>query len=243
MNTIPWLLNVFRCLSMFLPLTVFAVTENNPTEASVHLGMAFNDMGKSQDVRLQTLPDARFTINQRNHNDNGIFGLGLSRRVMENENANFSFGLLAFYLFQTSVTGNIYQAKVINNLGYRYTVENLPIYFHGKTQFTLDKTPTPLYLDVGLGGNFMSIGHYQEWPTLPQVRPDLAYNSNLNITFSVTIGAGLTFMNAFGSAPLSCGYRFFYLGSGELSIRNSQYATPLSTGASFSNAVICSVTI
>ena len=73
--------------------------------------------------------------------------------------------------------------------------------------------------------------------------PDNAFSSRSNVVFSATAGLGLRLNNAFGQVPLECGYRFFYLGQGNFNSKSNQLMNTLTTGESYANALICSVTI
>jgi len=73
--------------------------------------------------------------------------------------------------------------------------------------------------------------------------PDNAFSSHNNVTFTAMAGVGLKLNNIFGRAPLECGYRFFYLGQGDLSKNTDQLLNTLKTGNNYANALICSVIV
>ena len=56
-------------------------------------------------------------------------------------------------------------------------------------------------------------------------------------------GIGLRLNNIFDKAPLECGYRFFYLGQGQLKMNDNQLLNTVKTGNTYANAIICSVTV
>ena len=56
-------------------------------------------------------------------------------------------------------------------------------------------------------------------------------------------GIGLRVNHVLGDIPLECGYRFFYLGQGELNSANSQIPHHLKTGNSYAQGIVCGIAI
>ncbi len=130
-----------------------------------------------------------------------------------------------------------------NNLSYTYLTYNIPIYALAKTTFEFSKLPTPIFFDVGVGPNLLLISKYSEQIINPDSLPDDAFSSSTNVSFSVTAGVGVHMDKIISNHPLECGYRFFYLGSGQLALNNNQYLNKLGTGQIFSNSILCSIKI
>jgi len=208
---------------------------------NVHGGASNNLLGQSQQVSVNLMPSANYTLASRQY-WNGILGLSLldDRQFLQK---NMSYGLSAFYFFPSTVSGNIYQAGAFNNLSYSYLVYNIPIYATAKTILEVPKLPMPIFFDIGIGPNFLLTSKYSEAIINPQSLPDNAYSSSTNVSFSITAGLGVRNDKILPGHPLECGYRFFYLGSSQLTIHNNQYLNELGTGNVFSNSLICSLKI
>lgn len=73
--------------------------------------------------------------------------------------------------------------------------------------------------------------------------PDNIFSSHTSTVFSATVGFGVKMKHVFGPAPLECGYRFFYLGQGNLEPSSNQVLNALNTGSVYANALICSITV
>ena len=69
------------------------------------------------------------------------------------------------------------------------------------------------------------------------------YSGRTTAAFSAMAGVGIQMNNVFGHAPLECGYRFFYLGQGNFNKLSNQLINTLSTGNSYANALLCTLTI
>ncbi len=208
---------------------------------NMHGGASSNLTGQSQQVNVNLLPSANYTLSSRQY-WNGVVGLSLLKDV-QFQQKEMSYGLGAFYFFPSTVSGNIYQAGLYNNLSYTYLTYNIPIYALAKTTFEFSKLPTPIFFDVGIGPNLLLISNYSEQIINPDSLPDNAFGSSTNISFSVTAGAGIHMDKIIPNHPLECGYRFFYLGSGLLALNNNQYLNKLGTGQIFSNSILCSIKI
>lgn len=229
------------CFSIYaLPAKIN--TSKHGVETDIHLGVSQVLTGKLQNIPVHSVPPARYSTNHQD-NWNGLVGFSLLKDVRKLEHFDFNYGLSMFYLFKQSVSGEVFQAGLFNNLGYSYSVQNLPVYLHGKTLFH-DIPHLPAFaIDIGVGPNVMKVSRYTEWRINPTSRLDNAFKQHTSAAFSATAGIALHFANVFDKAPMACGYRFFYLGSGELQPRNLQFLSALSTGSSFANALVCSLVI
>lgn len=209
--------------------------------ANIHVGTFRSTLGGDQQIEINLLPSAGYTATKTG-NWNALFGVGLLKNYTGFEQS-FSYGVAAFYLPETSVAGQIYQANLFNNLAYSYNMTSVPIYAIAKKYFHFMKTEQQFVIDAGIGPNILSLSNYNESLNNPMTVPDNAYKSHVNTTFSATAGVSLRLNSLFRNAPIECGYRFFYLGSGMLGIKNDQYLTQLSTGPNYANAATCTVVI
>lgn len=198
--------------------------------------------GRDQDINIQTLIGDRYTLNDEN-DQNALFGLGYFLPGLQKNNFNLSYGINAFYLAKTTVNGNIIQEHVFNNLAYRYNLTHVPVYAAIKAEFENDSKKSALVLDAGIGPNFTSTSNYHETSLDGVTIPDRAFSGKSNTTFSAMAGIGIKFNNLFGTIPLECGYRFFYLGEGQFKNHNTQIVNTLNTGGNYAQAIVCGITV
>ncbi|MGL5743073.1 MAG: hypothetical protein ACRCXC_11330 [Legionella sp.] len=86
----------------------------------------------------------------------------------------------------------------------------------GKSLFRSNSDKYGFVVDVGIGPNFIQTSHYNEVALTTYTIPDNAFSPKTNTAFAATVGAGIQWNYGVGKIPLECGYRFFYLGQGEL---------------------------
>jgi hypothetical protein len=199
-------------------------------------------LGRAQHIDIPGLIGNRYTV-ENNSQINGLAGIGLYLNGPSQERFQLSYGLNLFYLAQTKVRGSIIQENLFNNLSYQYNIQNLPLYAAAKAIIDTNSPRYNLTVDAGIGPNFMRISDYRERPVLDFIIPDKAFRGVNSTKFSATAGVGLRLNNILGPMPLECGYRFFYLGKGNLSRINNQYLNTLNTGNGYANALVCSVTV
>jgi hypothetical protein len=149
----------------------------------------------------------------------------------------------AFYLGQTSVQGDIVQEHLFTNLAYKYDIQNVPVYAAAKALIYTNNPAYILTVDMGIGPNFLLTSGYKETPLNNYTNLDNAFTGATTTTFSATAGIGLRVNNILGQMPVECGYRFFYLGQGNLAKNNDQLINTLNTGDTYANALVCSVTV
>lgn len=207
----------------------------------VQVGAFSVSQGKSQNINIETLIGNFYNVN-KHYQSNSLFGLGYFMDAFTEKNWQVNMGVNGFYFGKTSVSGSIAQENLFGNLDYSYRIRHLPLYLAAKVLVNSYKEKYNLTLDAGLGSNFIQTSHYSEIPLNNYTLPDNAFASNNRSTFSAMAGIGLRLNNFIGKAPLECGYRFFYLGQGQLSINNTQILNPLKTGHVYANAVLCSLT-
>ena len=212
--------------------------------AVLQLGGYRSIAGSQQHINIQDLIGDAFTVTQKG-SGNGLVGLGYFIDGQEKEHFKMVYGINAFYLPKTSVSGNVIQEDTHTNLAYRYQLTHYPIYAVAKSVF---KTKWPHYdatLDVGIGPNVMQAQGFNESTLGANTHPDTIFSSHTTTTFTATVGVGIK-VNHFlwpTKTPLECGYRFFYLGQGHFTPATSQVVNTLTTGAVYGNAVMCSMTV
>ena len=147
----------------------------------------------------------------------------------------------------TPVSGNIIQEDSFTNLTYHYNIQHIPIYLAVKA---IVKNKNEKYrekynviFNAGLGPNFMRTSHYRETPIVDYIFPDNGFSAKNNVAFTAMAGIGLRIHQVFGKAPLECGYRFFYLGQGQLNIQNNQLLNTIKTGNTYANAILCGIVV
>jgi hypothetical protein len=229
------LFTILSCLSFS---TVYAAKGH----LTINLGGYEGLQGNTQHINIIDLIGDTFTVDDR-HDQNALIGLGYFFDGNAIGHANMSYGINAFYLAPTSVSGNVIQEDLFNNLSYHYNIINFPVYVIAKSTFNL-KSPLAFSIDVGIGPNFMKTYGFQESSLDGGVTiPDTLFSANTTTTFSATIGASFRINHALGQLPLEIGYRFFYLGQGYFNIDNNQVLNKLKTGNVYVNALIFSTSI
>lgn len=211
--------------------------------AVIQLGGFWASQGKAQHVNIEGLIGDDFTVNKQN-SSNALVGLGYFIDGQDNARFKMAYGLNFFYLPKTGVAGTVVQESLFANLAYGYHLTHHPLYAMAKSTIDLNSTHHALTIDLGIGPNFMNATGFHEASLDGGVTlPDYIFSRRATTTFSATAGLGVKFNQVFGEAPLECGYRFFYLGQGNLNTLTDQVITRLSTGTAYANALLCSITI
>lgn len=211
-------------------------------DAVIQFGNFWSSPGYAQDIYIKGLVGNQYTYNSSKQNiSTGLVGLGYYVDGFFREQFFVKYGINAFYLANTTVTGTIIQEHLYPNLAYSYAVTNYPIYLAAKAQ--VDKsTQYNMTVDLGIGPNIVQTSQYKE-RSLDQITiPSKTFTPNTAAVFSFTAGAGIKINNVFGSVPLECGYRFFYLGHSTFNKSTDQITNTLRTGNTHANAVICGLT-
>jgi len=209
---------------------------------TVQLGGYWSLLNKTQHININGLIGDDF---KTTHSDNGsgLFGVGYYIDGPNVKTANMTYGMNWFYLAKTSSSGTVTQESLFTNLYYSYNVTHYPLYVMAKSALPVELLHRNLTIDVGIGPNFMTTGHFQEKSIGANTLPDNIFSGTTTTTFSATVGAGVQFNDILGKAPLECGYRFFYLGQGNFNKRNNQVLNNLNTGSVYANALMCSIII
>lgn len=205
--------------------------------------------GKSQHVAITELVGDDFTVTK--HNDyNFLLGLGYFINGPDDTYINCShvlfntmIGINAFYLPKTYVKGEVIQEDLYNNLSYKYSVTNYPVYLTAKALFKTPDDHFNITVDLGAGPNFIQAGGFSEKSIDGGITiPDHIFSTKTNVALSATAGIGVQFNNIIPQVPFECGYRFFYLGEGQFNTATS-LTTTLHTGNGYANALMCSVNV
>lgn len=219
---------------------IFSTLNNGHTV--IQLGGYWSIQGKSQHIDIDTLIGDTFTLTDR-HDSNGAVGLGYYVDGGSFKRFDMHYGINGFYLPKTSVSGNVIQENLFTNLSYNYHITHYPVYVVAKATAPL-KSRYALMLDAGIGPNFMRANGFQEHSLDGGVTiPDNAFSGHTSTTFSATAGIGIKLDQAFGKAPLQCGYRFFYLGEGRLTSASDQILSTFKTGSAYGNALMCAISL
>ena len=215
----------------------------------LQLGGYLSSQGEAQHINIQGLIGDNFSVTKRS-GGNGLVGLGY---LVDGKDHYFNgqerylfkmtYGINAFYLGKTPVSGTVTQENMFTNLSYGYNVSHFPVYAAAKATVDLKSTPYALTVDAGIGPNFITTSGFQERSLDGITLPDRAFSGHTTTTFSAMVGVGLKVNHVFGDAPLECGYRFFYLGQGNFNTLSNQITNSLSTGSNYANALVCSVTV
>lgn len=226
-------------LSLLWPLSAFAF-DLPPSFASLDLGLFNSVQGQAQDIDINGLVGNQYTVNN-DHAANGLIGLGYFFQAYKDNDWQVAYGVSGYYFGPTAVKGTVAWEHQDPNLDYSYNIQNTPVYLATKIRFK-QSDRYDLTADAGLGVNFMRISDYNETPTDGISLPDNYFSSQNNTNFSAMGGVGVRFNNVLGKNSLECGYRLFYLGSGQLNSDNSQVLTPLKTGNVYANALVFTLT-
>ena len=214
-----------------------------PGHAVVQLGGYWSSQGASQHININGLVGDNFTVTS-GQSSNGLVGLGYFMDGQARDFFKMTYGVNAFYLAPTGVSGQVVQENLFTNLSYRYNITHYPVYAVAKSAITTRYLKHDLTLDVDIGPNFMRSSGFREQSLDGGITlPDHAFSSHTTTTFTAMVGAGLKFANFFGQAPLECGYKFYYLGQGHLNTSSNQIQNRFSTGSDYANAVMCSISV
>ena len=204
----------------------------------VQLGGFIGSEGTNQRINIENVWGNQYIHNNDNP-INGLVGLGYYVDGIDVNRFHVIYGANVFYLAKTPMDGNIAVEHVFTNLAYHYDLQNVPLYVGAKAFIKTENPKLTPTIDVGLGPNFMRLSNYQEAPLTSYSVASNNFTAHNNVAFSATAGIGLQINNALGKRPIECGYRFFYLGSGQLQANNSQLLNTLKTGPIHANALLC----
>lgn len=210
------------------------------------LGGYWGTQGEAQHVDINGIIGDDFTVNNRN-DGSFLVGLGYYFKHTYPTPWPVKFGIQAFYLDTVNVAGVMVLENEFPNLSYNYHLRHYPLYAMAGTTVPVPvpNHPFALDIDVGIGPNFMDMTHFtvnslDDGFTIPN---SPFPRSHMTTEFSATVGVNVKLPTIMDKWPLSCGYRFFYLGEGNLPPISNQVLTSLETGSTYANALACTVTL
>lgn len=209
----------------------------------IQVGWFTATQGKSQHVDIDGLIGDDFSVS-KSSDQNILVGIGYHFDGCDICQTSILYGINAFYLAPTTVSGKVTQEDIFTNLSYHYSRTNYPIYFDVKALIHFNELHD-LVIDIGIGPNFVHTSGFKERSldggiTIPDKHVFSATNS---VAFSATLGLGWRINEVFNNLSLEIDYRFFYLGEGRLKKHNSQIKNSLHTGNSYANALILSISL
>lgn len=205
----------------------------------LHAGAFDTTQGEAQNIGIQGVIGDYFSLDS-SHAQNILLGAGYFFDGAPHNNYQWMYGIDAYYLAQTEVTGKITQENYLTALNYSYYLRNIPLYVATRA---LVKThyPFDVVFDLGLGPNFITAYNFIERPLNSIAQPDNIFCSHTTTAFSATAGLSLKFSQVIGQHPIELGYRFFYLGEGHLNKTSDQVLNTLKTGTNYANAITFSI--
>ncbi len=227
------------CMAALTPCAALASDRSGPV---VEVGWFTVNQGKSQHVGIDGLIGDDFSVS-KSSDQNFLLGLGYYFNGLSKEKVSLLYGLNAFYLAPTKVSGKVTQEGLFTNLSYEYSRTNYPIYAEAKALIHCSSR-SDISMNLGIGPNIVSSGSFKEKSldggvTIPD--SDLFSRKNV-VSCSATAGLGWR-IAALKYLSFEIAYRFFYLGEGELKKANDQVKNNLSTGNSYANALIFSISM
>lgn len=207
----------------------------------VQVGWFAAKQGKSQHIDIDGLIGDDFSVS-KSWDQNVLVGVGYHFDGFEFCQTSLLYGLNAFYLAPTKVSGKVTQEGLFTNLSYHYSRTNVPIYFDAKALIHFCECQD-FVVDIGIGPNIIHTNGFKEHSlddgiTIPD---EHIFSSTTSVAFSATLGLGWRINEIFNNISLEIDYRFFYLGEGRLKKNNSQIKNSLHTGNSYANALTFSI--
>lgn len=225
--------------SLIFASSVFAV--NIPQNIIFQVGGFDASQGRGENIGISGLVGDHFSVTHSN-DQNFLLGLGYFRDWKTIHHLRLMYGINAFWLANTEVKGDVEQEMLFTNLSYHYSITQYPVYLAGKALFNVNlfNTCRPITFDLGIGPNIIVTSGFKEASLDGITIPDNAFKGQTSVDLSATAGIGIRFDHVLGSFPLEIGYRFFYLGEGQLQKANNQITNTLKTGNSYANALVLS---
>lgn len=199
------------------------------------------DQGKTQHINIRGLVGNTYTVDQSN-DSNYLLGLSYLINAGDYNYLNMAYGLKAFYLAKSDVSGSVFQEDFFKNRLYKYSITQVPVYAMARIMTNPFNYRYALTLDGGVGLNVLHTSNYKEYSLANGIAlQDPAFYGKTKTVFSATGGIGIRVNHVVESLAVELGYRFFYLGNGYLKQGNSQILDHLKTGSSYANAIVVTV--
>ena len=204
--------------------------------AGVYLGT----QGTGQHVAIDGLVGDYYSVTNPTVNG-GIVGLSyyINSLALDNSEYELQYSISSFFLSSTNVGGYVTQENIVTNLKYQYNLSNIAGYLGVKLRKLNEDSRFNGAFDLGLGFNRIEASKFYETSLTSYTLPDYFFTFAHSYEFSVMTGLGLRLENAFGKNPWECGYRFFYLGQGQLDPINTLISKGLKTGHNYANVFAC----
>lgn len=200
--------------------------------------------GSGQHIAISGLVGNFYSVT--NHQvGGGLVGLRyyFKSLAFDNDEYELQYSLSSYFFSHTSVLGYVTQENLFTNLRYQYQLSNIPTYLGLKLTKLFDESRYNATIDLGFGVNRLSTSLFYEQSLTSYSLPDLLFKGTDTYAFTMMTGLGLKLKNAFGTHPLECGYRFFYLGEGKLTSANVLVSDSLKTGLNYANVISCELSI
>lgn len=217
-----------------------AHNEFKPNNLTLQLGWVNFYQSGTQHVNLMGVIGDDFTTTSSN-TSNGLVGIGYYPLKQSFRYYDLSFGVNAFYLGHTLVSGDVTQENLFTNLAYSYALTNWPIYFGVKTDIHNSDNNYNVTFDAGIGPNVVVTDNFSESPLNDYTLPDYIFSGQTSTSFTAMAGIGVKFNHVLGAHPIECGYRFMYLGPADLKAVSPLVLSNLNTGHNYANAVLCGI--
>ena len=196
----------------------------------------------TQNISIPGLIGEQFTINDQNK-INGLGGIGYFVSGSQKSNLNLSYGLNIYYLAQSSVSGDVYQEHLFNNLGYEYNITNIPIYASLQSEIKTPSDRFSIIFDMGIGPNIIQTEFSETSLDGGVTLPEHFFGNKTNVQFTAMGGIGARINHAFDPFQFGCGYRFFYLGNPEFNNLTNNQVTTLTSNVNYAHALVCEVKV
>lgn len=235
------------CLLGSFIATAGTMGEQAPVAARGEFGFSagyYNaESGRAQHINIVDLVGNNYGLNKKN-DGNYLLGLGYMVNGWDYNPFNLAFGVKAFYLGETEVNGVIDMENIYSNLSYQYNVTHIPIYAMARATLNSGNKNFGLVIDGGIGPNIMTTRNYTEASLDGGITLlDNSFSGHTQTKFSATAGVGLKFNNLMNVSGVEIGYRFFYLGQGDLQATNNMVLNNLQTRDIYANAIVLTISI
>lgn len=208
-------------------------------EAELQLGGYWNTQGHAQHIDIAEIIGDDFSAPAPKSPGSGLVGVGYFIEGVDSTSFHTTYGLNWFFLGPTNRSGTVTQENLYTNLSYQYKVTNYPLYAVIQSSFPTSSPKYGITVNAGIGPNFMVTSQFSEQSLGNNTLPDHIFAGTTTTVLSATAGVGFKINHFFGTSPLECGYRFFYLGQGKFKTLSDQVYTDLNTGQGYANAVMC----
>lgn len=219
-----------------------SILDKTSSHTIVQFGSLMSFPSKSNELSGPYLPANQYNLNKQTSNG-GLLGLGYFIDAQDKDRYFLSYGINGFYLGKTPVNSKSSDNTKYTSSNNLYDIQHIPIYLAAKAHVKDNTEFFNITFDAGVGPNFMRTTDVGDPMRTSYSATDNPYASHTNVALAATAGVGLRLNRIFGKSPLECGYRFYYLGQGQLPMANDQLINTIKTGNNYANALMCSATV